>query len=555
MSLKNVCIRWSVLFSLLLSLAGCQSKKEEGQKQEPSSPKPSSKELRLYLQSEPIAMHPQKAGNRFSLIVTRELFEGLMRLDKRGYPNFAIADKLEVSNDKKVYTFHLRPTQWSNGMPVTAHDFEYAWKWAVSRDATTNYSYAFYCIKNARKARLGEVGTESVGVHAANDATLIVELENPAPYFVELTANPLFSPICKAVCEKNPNWCDTLGPDYVSNGPFVLSKWKPQAEIILTKNDLYWDSPAVAVQKLHFPIITDGTTALSMFEQNQLDWAGDPFGSLPLDAIPKLKQDSKLYARDIESVNWLELNVRHPLLSSKKIRKALCLAVNRQEIVEHLLQGGEKPAFTLLPRSLTLLDAPSFKDNAVEEAKALFEEGLKELKYSRPSLPVIHISHSVDPRDKMMAQAVQQQWKKALNVDIQLSPSDWNTHLKRLATGEFEVAGVNWYTFYADPLYNLEWLKYKTGTYNGTGWEHPYYTSLLDQSDREGDVTRRDKILKEAEAFVLDEMPVIPLCYNTSKFVKNPSISGEILAPVLGTYEWKQVDVENGGMVIVNNAR
>src|SRR4029077_7123147 len=148
--------------------------------------------------------------------------------------------------------------------------------------------------------------------------------------------------------------------------PFVLSDWKPQAEIILTKNELYWDSPAVAVKKLYFPIINDGMTALSMFEQNQLDWAGDPFGSLPLDAIPKLKQDNKLHARDIESVNWLELNVRHPLLRSKKIRKALALAVNRQEIVDHLLQGGERPAFTLLPKSLSLLDNQPFKDNDVQ---------------------------------------------------------------------------------------------------------------------------------------------------------------------------------------------
>lgn len=533
--------------TLLIAVTSCKGQQENTQ---PTDTKSDQKKVRLYLQSEPISMDPRKAGNRISQIAIRELFEGLMRMDSQGRPAPAVAKSYEVSEDKCTYTFHLRPATWSNGMPVTAYDFEYSWLSNLYPDSPTAYSYAFYCIKNARDARMGEVKIEEVGIKAQDAATLVVTLEHPAPYFIELTSNPLYSPVCKAVVEKNPDWHNDAGPDYVTNGPFVLSQWKHRSELVLAKNERYWDSNAVSVQSLSFPIIEDPLTALNMFETGELDWVGDPFGTLALEAIPRLKECKKLEQRPIGSVSWLEVNVEHPLLRSVKVRQAFAMAINRQELVEHLLQGGERPAFSLLPETLTFMQQPFFKDNASDEARVLFNEGVKELNLTLDNLPEITLCHMSDPREKSIAEAVQQEWQKTFGVKITLSSSDWNAHLKRVASGEFDVAGLTWYTFYHDPIYNLEFLKYATASFNGTHWEHPHYIELLNSSDAAVDEAVRDELLSQAEEFLMSQMPVIPICHNTSKFCKSPKIYGESLSPI-GMFELKKVDVD-AGIILVN---
>lgn len=532
---------------LLVAVSACKQQESDSPKKDGQAEQ---KTVRLYLQSEPYSLDPRVAGNRFSQVALRELFEGLMRIDNQGRPAAAVAKSYEVSADKCTYRFHLRPTCWSNGMPVTAYDFEHSWKSNLYPDAPTAYSYAFYCIKNARAAHVGEVKIDEVGIKAEDENTLVVTLEHPAPYFIELTSNPLYSPVCKAVVEKNSNWNNEVGPAFICNGPFVLDDWKHRSELILTKNAKYWDAVSVSVHRLTFAIIEDPLTALNMFETGELDWVGDPFGQLPLEAIPRLKERKKLEQRPIGSVSWLELNVNHPLLGSSKIRRAFAMAVNRQDLVEHLLQGGERPAYTLLPETLTFMDKPFFNDNDVAQARVLFGEALTELNLAKESLPEIMLCHSSDPRDKSIAEAVQQQWQMAFGVKVVLSPADWNAHLKRVAGGEFDVAGLTWYTFYHDPIYNLEFLKYASASFNGTHWEHPHYIELLNRSDVAVDEALRDEILSQAEQFLMTEMPVIPICHNTSKFCKNPKIYGESLSPI-GMFELKKVDVD-GGIILVN---
>ncbi len=532
--------------TLLVVVTGCKEQQSTSQK---NDAQPEQKTVRLYLQSEPYSMDPRKAGNRFSQVVLRELFEGLMRIDGQGRPSFAAAKSYEVSEDKCTYRFHLRPASWSNGMPITAHDFAYSWLSNLYPDSPTAYSYAFYCIKNARAAHVGEVKIEEVCIKAENDTTLVVTLEHPAPYFIELTSNPLYSPVCKAIVEKNPDWNNEAGPNFVCNGPFVLSSWKHRSELELLKNERYWDSEAVSVHRMTFPIIEDPLTALNMYETGELDWVGDPFGSLPLEAIPRLKEKNKLELRQIGSVSWLEVNVEHPLLKSSKVRRAFAMAVNRHELVEHLLQCGERPAFSLLPETLTFMQQPFFTDHDLLQAHALFNEGMQELNLVKEAIPPINLCHSSDPRDKSIAEAVQQQWSQAFGVKVVLSAADWNAHLTRVAAGEFDVASLTWYTFYHDPIYNLESFKY-AASFNGTHWEHPHYIDLLNKSDAEVDERVRDEFLSKAEQFLMDEMPVIPICHNTFKFCKNQKIYGETLSPI-GMFELKKVDVD-AGIILVN---
>lgn len=517
-------------------------KQAQKQNQPYQEVKSKAKTVRFYLQREPFSMDPRKGSTRGSAVVLRELFEGLMRTNSEGTPSFAVARDLELSDDKCTYRFSLRPSSWSNGTPVTAYDFEYAWKSIISPQTTSSYSFLFYCIKNAREARMGKISLDEVGIKAENNHTLLITLEHPTPYFLELTAHPAYSPVCRAITEKSTTWCNEAGPEYVCNGPFVLDKWKHRSKIVLAKNSTYWDASSVAAQKITFPLIEDPQTALNMFECGAIDWVGDPFGNLPLEAVPRLKVSKQLQTHHIGHADWMKLNTKHPLLASAKIRNALAMAINRQEIVDHLLQGGEIPAYSLLPTTLTLLKKRTFEDNDIEKAVQLMEEGLQELNLNKDNLPILGLNFTSEPRDKKIAEAIQQQWQKILGIKALLKPADRNTHLSLLLSGDFDIALATWFLFFHDPICNLELLKYKSGSFNYTNWGDPHYTALLDLSAAELDIDRRNEFLSQAEELVMNAMPIIPICYNTSLFVKNPKVIGESLSPI-GVFEWKKVDL------------
>ena len=195
------------------------------------------------------------------------------------------------------------------------------------------------------------------------------------------------------------------------------------------------------------------------------------------------------------------------------------------------------------------MEKPFFNDNDVQLAQKLFNEGLQELKLTKATMPAITLSHSSDPKDKSIAEAVQQQWHRTFDLTVTLSSNDFNAHLTRVASDEFDIANLTWYTFYHDPIYNLEAFKYASG-FNGTHWEHPSFIELLNKSDATVDERERDRLLSTAEQFLMNEMPIIPICYNTSKFCKNPKIYGESLSPI-GMFELKKVDVD-AGIILVN---
>ncbi len=500
--------------------------------------------LKLYLQAEPMSLDPRAGGDRRSQMLLRELYEGLYRIDENGLPAPALAQDLQISQDQKKYTFTLKDAKWSNGDPVTAYDFEYSWKSNLTPSFISHYPYAFFIIKNGRKARTGELSTDTIAVKAINDKILEVELEHPAPYFLELLANPLYSPVHAKTASKYPNWYKNAGSQYISNGPFTLNSWDHQAEVVLQKNKNYWDSENVKLQRITFAIIENPQTALNMYERQDIDWVGEPFGSLPLDSIPALARERRLETYQIGGIFWFLFNTNTPLLSSPKIRKALAYAIDRDEITKHLLQGGETPAYTLLPPKFSLLAKPLFRDHDTTMAKKLLREGLNDLKVSKVSLPpALVITHWSDPRDKAVAEAVQEQWQKTLGIQVQLSPCDWATYMAKVRTADFETIGSTWFTWYKDPMYNLEFIKFKDSGFNGTRWENLQYIQLLDLADNESDPDKRREYLAQAESLVIEEMPLAPVYNHTYKFVKQAYVQGVYLSPV-GQLELKNAYIE-----------
>jgi oligopeptide transport system substrate-binding protein len=513
----------------LLGITACTGKTE------------SKKTVRLYLQAEPISLDPRKGGDRRTQVLTRELFEGLTRIGKNGHPELAIADSVTISEDKKIYTFHLRPALWSNGQEVSAHDFVFAWRGALDPSLGTAFCYAFFVLKNGKKAHSNECSLEEVGVRAINSKTLEVTLEHPTPYFLELAANPLFSPLCKKATKDVLNWTTAVFPEYVTNGPFILKEHVLKSHIVLERNPSYWDKEGVGSEKLSFAIVDDPTTAYSLFQNNELDWYGDPCGLIPLEIISETQ--SKLIKKNVGGLYWLVTCTEKPYLASAKIRQAIASAINRQEIVQ-FIHGGEEPAMSILPPFLSMLNAPPFQDGSVQEAQKLFREGCSEIGCTPETYPTLHITHWAEPVSTVIAQALQQQLEKALGIHVTLVPTDWGTYMKKVPAGDMDIATAPWYSWVEDPMFNLDYLKFRKNGINGTCWQNEEYIYHLNEADRTIDPVQRQDHMRKAEQIAMQQLPLIPVYYITYKYLKAPNLAGEVISSV-GAVEFKRLRFEH----------
>ena len=515
-------------FSKLMNekLSGYRRLKNLGQTLKISLPRPTS------------LLDPRIGTDRTSGIVIKMLYEGLVRIDPNGNPSLALAESVDISTDKKTYTFHLRQTKWSNGKPVTAYDFEYAWKKLLEPEFKSLYAYLFYPIKNAKLAKQGLRGLDEVGIRAKDVNTLRVELEHPAPYFLELTAHWIYSPLCKEIDELHPGWAYYGGENFVCNGPFRLAKWKRNSEIQAVKNPEYWDAEFVHLRRIDISIIENPKTALIEYQKGSLDWIGEPLSEIPPEIFQKKDFNEKISSHPIAAVHWYDCNVKIPPFASQKCRKALAIAINRQAIIDDVLLGGEQAAYSILPPSLSFSRNAHFQDGDHELARRLFQEGLEEQGIKQKDLPRLTITCFDQEIHQTIAHAVAKQWKEVLEIDFQVKSYTWERFMQKCLQYDFHVMGTTWYSWFNDPLYNLEHMKYQTGDMNTCQWQNDRYIELLDSAQSCLDQKERKKLLQEAESIVMDEMPIIPVYYYTFKYLKKEHVNN-ILLSHLGQIDFK----------------
>lgn len=479
--------------------------------------------FRANLTSEPSTADPGLAKDATSGAIVRATFDGLTRLDKDAKPMNSVASDVKISDDMLTYTFTIRDSKWSNGDPVTAHDFEFAWKRVLDPNLGAEYAYQLYYIKNAEKVHTGKASADTLGVKALDDKTLEVTLENPTPFFLELTAFYTYFPVNKKVVEANPKWAIEAAT-HVGNGPFKMTSWEHKAKIVLEKNENYWEKDVVKLEKIEFVMIEDDNTALSMFENGELDWAGQPLSGLPTDAIPSLKDAGKLVVHPKATMYWYKINTTKGPLSNVKIRKALAMAVNRQAIVDNVTQVGQVPTMGILPQSMIIKPEGYFKDNDVETAKKLLEEGMKELGVTE--LPTITLSYNTTDRHKKIAEAIQDQWKQALGIDVKLMNKEFKVHLQDMHELNYEIGRIGWNADFNDPINYLEMFRDANTGNNDTGWEDSRYKELLAQSATAKDPETRKQMFAEAEQIIMDAMPVIPLFTDVDVWVQSDKVKG-----------------------------
>ncbi|TYR79512.1 peptide ABC transporter substrate-binding protein [Priestia megaterium] len=530
--------RLSILFSLLLVmslfLAACGFDKESSSGGEGGNGDGKKEQaLRVNIKTEPFSLNPGLANDSTSSNVLLQTFEGLTRINKDGKPENAMAEDVKISEDKTQYTFTIREdAKWSNGDPVTAKDFEYAWKWALDPKNESQYAYQLYYVKNAQAANEGKGSIDDVAVKAKDDKTLEVTLESPTPYFLELTAFYTYFPVNTKIAETTKKWYTNAGDNYTSNGPFKMVEWKHNDKIVLEPNENYWDKDAVKLKKVEMYMINDNNTELSMFKNGELDWAGMPTGQLPADALPELEKDGSLNIQEIAGTYWYKFNTEQKPLDNVNIRKALAYAIDRKGITEQITKDGSVPAMAAVPPTMFEENTKGyFKDNDVEKAKEHLQKGLEEMGLKDVSeLPAIKVSYNTDEKHAKIAQAIQDMWKKNLGIDVELDNAEWAVYIEKLHQGDYQVGRMGWLGDFNDPINFLELFRDKEGGNNDTNWENPEYKKLLIDSQKETDPEKRLQMLKQAEEIFMDEMPVAPIYFYTNAWVQNEDLKGVVMS-------------------------
>lgn len=467
-----------------------------------------------------------------------------MRMGQDSQVEPAIAESYELSEDNLTYTFHLREAYWSNGDPITAYDFEYTWKQVI--DPTSGYSLGvqnLYPIKNARAIIKGRKSIDTAGIRAIDEKTLKVQLENPTPYFLEVTATSSYFPINSKVDLQDPDWAKNDGDCFVCNGPFSLKHRKVENEILVLKNENYWDNENVKIPGIRIAILSDSDTQLHLFEKGELDWLGKPFSRISTEATEHLRKTGEIQFFQTLGLYWFFVNTESFPFNNKKIRQAFSYAINRQAIVDNLLQGNEIPAMSVLPSMLATQKDPFFHDNAQSRALAVFQEGLDEMGITLKDLPEITINYNIGSTHKTMAEALQQQWSQIFGIPIRLEQQEWKSHYDKLLKGNFQVGGMAWQSWLRDPIYIMQTFREKMNGVNMSRWDNPDYNRLITSAEKQADPAARKDFFNQAQALLMEEMPVIPVYFTTIAYAKNKKLKNIYMSELYDVdFRWAEIE-------------
>lgn len=499
--------------------------------------------LSLSISGEPPTLDPGLATDSTSGSIIRNVFEGLTH-NKDGEIKPGVAESWEESEDGLTWTFTLRQDSvWSNGDPVTANDFEFAWKRVLNPETASQYASILYPIAGAEEFNAGEGEIDAVGVKAVDDYTLEVTLNNPTPYFLELTSFYTYMPVHQATVEADATgWAADGGETYVTNGPFALEAWNHNSDVVLVKNAEYWDAANVALETVNIQIIESEATANAEFQAGNLDYLGTPYGTISLDAIDMHRANDELKTVPYAAIYWYKLNTTDELMQNVNLRKALSLAIDRQGLIDNVIKGGQLPALGVVPPSIEGFeeDRGYMQDAAFDEAKEYLAVAMEELGFSDPSEITINISINDSEAHSTIAQFIQAGWATNLGINAEIDSTEWQVYLDRLNVLDYQVGRMGWIADYNDAISFLDMYRTAETGNNDTGWENEEFKNLIDQSASEEDPAARTQMLVDAEAIFMEEMPVIPVYYYTSNYVIQDGIEN-LVPDALGNVDLKDV--------------
>ena len=500
-------------------------------------------DLNIMLETPVESLDPQQATDGTSFEVIADYTDGLMQMDADGQAVPAIAESYDLSEDGLTYTFHLRDASWSNGDPVTAADFVYAWQRAVDPEIASEYSYMLSDIGqivNTAEIIAGEKDKSELGVTAVDDKTLEVQLNVPVSYFLSLMYFPTFYPVNQAFYESVGDTFGTSPETVLSNGAFTLDTYEPAATAFhLTKNEDYWDADRIQLPGLNYQVIQDSQQALMSYQTGALDTT-----LVNGEQVDQVKDDPEFQTIGAGYLWYVSPNIDAvPELANLNIRLAMTHAINREAITDDVLKDGSIPTYTAVPMQFAAgPDGSDFSEDQTkysdvcaydaDKAAELWAAGLEELGISELTLDMIV---DADDAPQKVAQVLKEQWETTLpGLTVNLTIEPKKQRVQDMQDGNFEAALTRWGPDYADPMTYLGmWI---TGNSNNYGlWSNADYDAIIAEcttgdlcTDAEGRWAR----LYDAEKIVMDDAVIFPLYTQANAEMLSSKVTGIEFHPV-----------------------
>ncbi|MFZ4681120.1 MAG: peptide ABC transporter substrate-binding protein [Terrimicrobiaceae bacterium] len=520
----------SLIILALLGLAGCDRASKRA-------------DLVFINGAEPESLDPAVITGQPEGRIVNALFEGLTTFDSAARPGPGMAESWTISDDKKTYTFTLRAdARWSDGRPLTPHDFVASWKRTLLPETAASYNYQLFPVKNAAAFADGKITDfTKVGVKALDDRTLEVTLENPTPYFLDLCATPPLAPVpVETIASHGDNW---IKPGrIVTNGAYLLEEWRINDKIRLRKNPSYWNAKNVALETIDVLPISKANVAFNFYESGLADLTMDK-GLAPPALLDEIRKRADFHAAPFLGIYFLRFNCSKPPFDDYRVRAAFSLAIKKDVLTEKITRAGELPATSFVPPGIAGYVPPAAPIFDPEKARQLLAEaGFPGGK----GFPFTTYLYSEGELNEALAVELQSMWREHLGVEINLARQEWKVYLNSLSSLDFGIARSSWVGDYPDPNTFLD-MFITGGGNNRTGWSDPAYDRLIAAATEEPDSAKRFAILRQAEEILINtQTPICPIFYYVGIQLYDARKVGGIEPNVLDEHPLKAIFRKDG---------
>jgi len=478
--------------------------------------------------AEPDTLDPHKAQGQWEYNIIGDMFIGLMTEDSAGNATYGAAESYTESADGLTYTFKIRDHVWSDGVPVTAHDYVYSFRRIADPKFAAQYVSILYPIKNMEAASSGKVPVDQIGVHAIDDKTLEMQFHFQVPYIAQLLTHFAAYGVPQHVVEKyGDQWLQPQ--NIVVNGPYTLKEWRPNDHIQLVKNPRFFDAANVKIGTVFFYPTPDAEAALKRVRAGEFDLLDD---SLPPQKIDWLKENMARELRLAPFIlsRYVQFNIQRKPFNDVRVRTALSLAINREILCSRVERAGEQPAYALIPPGMPgypMTAHAGFKATPMAQRIAKAKQLLADAGHG-PNNPLsFDFAMILNSETKLISVALQEMWR-GIGVNARLVPSDTQIHYSNLRGHQFDVAWSGWVADYRDPKNYLFLFESAVTDMNYGTYSNPKFDALMDQSDNARDPAARGKLLAAAEQILLDDAAIAPVFFGVTRDLVSPQVKGWI---------------------------
>ncbi len=535
-----------LFLSLVLILTGCNFSSDSGSETPKNDDSEEGKKvLRLTTSSDIPTLDSTKAHDAVAFDVLYNTTEGLYRLDQENNPELALAEEHNVNDDETVHTFILKDAEWSNGEPVTAEDFEYAWKRVMAEQGAYNYMLVTAGIKNAEAIMEEEMSVDELGIKAISEKELEITLEAPTPLFVTLMSFPTFLPQKESFVEEKGDQYALNADNILANGPFKLTDWTQEQGWKFEKNENYWDKDAVNLDEISVVVIKEPSSAANLYETDKVDRV-----TLTTSLVDQYMDDEDFTQDKLGGTTFLRFNHNHEYLQHAEVRRAISMAINRDGLTDVILKDGSAPLYGAVAEGY--YDSPEgtdyrelngdFNKGTKDEATEVWEKAKSDIGFDELT---VSINMADTEEMKKVGEYLQAELEEALpGFQLELKSVPFAQRLEIEKAIEYDISLSTWGPDYSDPMTYLDmWVDGSSA--NRMDYQNSKIDELVEEARTETDLSKRFELLLEIEAVLLEEDAAIaPLYQRGASVLQNPRVVDLIRHPSGADFSYKWADIK-----------